>query len=414
MSSEASQSHASEGSNGLGSADLLRQEVVALSETWVIKVGTRVLTDARGLLDESRIEWLADQIHAVMSTGRRVALVSSGAVGAGLGQLGIPKRPRDLAQLQAIAAVGQCYLVRAYDTALKRRGRHAAQILLTADDINHRTRYLNVRNTLVKLFEFGALPIINENDTVSVSELQTTFGDNDRLAALLTNLLRANLLVILSDVPGLYDRDPIDPAAQLLDTVPVVDDRIFGLVRDRLTGLSKGGMGSKLNAAKLVTAAGGSCIIASGRGENTLRDILAGHKVGTLFLTRGEALASRKRWIGLTVPPQGRLIVDEGARRAVETKGRSLLPIGVREVEGQFQKGDVVSVVCPNGEEFARGLTNYSADETRLILGKRSDGIAETLGHRPYEECVHRDNLVVLSDPNLSRDAVPSADSAES
>ncbi len=378
--------------------DLLRHEVVALSETWVVKVGTRVLTNAQGLLDEERIEALAGQIEAILATGRRVALVSSGAVGAGLGQLGVAKRPRDVAQLQAIAAVGQCHLVRVYDDALKRRGYHAAQVLLTADDVNNRTRYLNVRNTLLKLFEFNAVPIINENDTVSVSELQTTFGDNDRLAALVTNLLQANLLVILSDVPGLYDRDPVDPTARLIDTVPLVDEGVLALARDRLTGLSKGGMASKLAAAKMVTSAGGNCIVAGGREPDPLVQILRGQSVGTLFLTRGEAITSRKRWIGFAVPPQGRLYVDDGARRAVETRGRSLLPIGVRRVEGTFQKGDVVSMHAPNGEEFARGLTNYPSDEVERILGRNSEQVAEVLGHRPYDELVHRDNLLVLSE----------------
>ena len=375
--------------------DLLRQEIAATSETWVVKVGTRVLTRNDGQLNEERVAQLAQELHELFNAGKRVALVSSGAVGAGMGKLGIAKRPADLAHLQAVAAVGQSRLMWAYDRALQACGRPAAQILLTAQDLDHRTRYLNVRNTIRTLFEYGAVPIINENDTVSVEELQITFGDNDRLAALVTNLLRAPLLVILSDVAGLYDRDPIDPAAQVISTVKQIDDSVFDLVRDHQTGLSKGGMGSKLRAAKICTAAGENLIVASGREPGTLAKILAGENVGTLFLAQGASVTSWKRWIGYTVQPRGYLVVDEGAHRAVITKGRSLLPIGVKEVHGTFTKGDIVALRTPDGVEFARGLINYTSDESQRIIGLKSTDILATLGHRPYDEIIHRDNLVV-------------------
>src|SRR5262252_8609 len=217
-------------------ANLLRQEIAAAANIWIVKVGTRVLTPDEGLLDQERVAALAEELHHVLQAGRKVCLVSSGAVGAGMGRLGLKKRPSDLSQLQAVAAVGQSALVEAYDRSLKAHSRHAAQLLLTADDLDNRTRYLNIRNTIHTLLEFGAVPIINENDTVSTEELQTTFGDNDRLAAMVTNLIRAPLLVLLSDVEGLYDRDPHDPAARVIRVVSRLDESILSLVRDETTG----------------------------------------------------------------------------------------------------------------------------------------------------------------------------------
>jgi glutamate 5-kinase len=377
--------------------DVLRQEIAALANTIVVKVGTRVLTRDDGQLDPHRIEQLADQVHHIMSTGRKVVLVSSGAVGAGMGRLGLTSRPTTVAQLQAVAAVGQSILVEAYERSLHRHGRHAAQVLLTAEDLEHRTRYLNARNTLLTLLEFGAVPIINENDTVSVEELQTTFGDNDRLAAIVTNLIRAPLLVLLSDVEGLFDGDPRQPGSRIVPTVDRLDDSIFGLVRDRLGGLSKGGMASKLEAARLATTGGENVIIAYGGSPDVLSRIIDGQPVGTLFLTQGHTVTARKRWIGLTVKPRGRLILDAGAKTAVQKKGRSLLAAGIVDIEGQFHKGDVVSVRGPDGAEFARGLSNYDADDLRKIKGLKTQQIVTILGYCPYDEVVHRDNMVVTS-----------------
>ncbi|HWB00437.1 MAG TPA: glutamate 5-kinase [Pirellulales bacterium] len=377
------------------STDLLRQEVAAAADMIVVKVGTRILTRADGTLNEERVAALAGELHQVAQTGRRVALVSSGAVGAGMGQLGLKQRPRDLAHLQAVAAVGQTYLVQTYDRALRALGRHAAQILLTADDLNDRPRYLNVRNTVLTLLEYGAVPIINENDTVSVEELQTTFGDNDRLAAMVTNCIRAPLLVILSDIDGLYDGDPRQSGASLVSTVMKLDDSIFNLVRDQKTGLSKGGMASKLNAARMATVAGENVIIASGREPGSLARILAGEQIGTLFVAQGQSIRSWKRWIGFTVAPRGYLVLDAGARRAVEKQGRSLLAAGIVELGGTFKKGDVIALRDGDGIEFARGLTNYDAADMARIKGLKTDAIAAALGHCPYQEVIHRDNMVV-------------------
>ncbi len=377
--------------------DLLRQEIAALATTIVVKVGTRVLTREDGQLDAERIQQLADQVHHVMSSGRKVVLVSSGAVGAGMGRLGLKKRPTDIAQLQAVAAVGQSILVEAYERSLHRHGRHAAQVLLTAEDLEHRLRYLNARNTLVTLLAFGAVPIINENDTVAVEELQTTFGDNDRLAAIVTNLIRAPLLVLLSDVEGLFDGDPRQPGSRVIATVDRLDAGVLGLACDRRGGLSKGGMAGKLEAARLATTGGENVIIASGQTRDILARIIAGEPVGTLFLAQGQTVAARKRWIGLTIKPRGRLLLDAGAKAAIELKGRSLLAAGVVEAEGKFQKGDVVGLRGPDGVEFARGLTNYSGEEIQRIKGLKTRQIAQVLGDCPYDEIIHRDNMVVTA-----------------
>ncbi len=373
--------------------DLLRQQVATAAHTVVVKVGSRILTDDAGLLDQRRVASLAEELHQVLLSGRQVAVVSSGAVAAGMGRLGLKSRPSDLAQLQAVAAVGQTSLVEAYDRTLRSHNHHAAQILLIADDLDNRTRYLNIRNTILTLMKLGAVPIINENDTVSVDELQTTFGDNDRLAAMVTNLIRAPLLVLLSDVDGLYSGDPRDPASEFVSTVSTLDESVFSLVRDRATGLSKGGMASKLEAARIATAAGENVVIAGGKQPGNLMAILAGKPVGTLFVARGEAVPSWKRWIGMTAQPRGKLVLDDGARQAIERNGRSLLAIGIVGTEGTFRKGDVVAICDRQGREFARGLTNYSADDVQRIKGLKTDQIAAALGHCPYEEVVHRDNM---------------------
>jgi glutamate 5-kinase len=375
--------------------DLLRQEIATAADLIVVKIGSRVLTREDGLLDQQRIATLAEELHQLMESGRKLVLVSSGAVGAGMGRLGLRQRPTDLAHLQAVAAVGQSNLVESYDKALAQHGRHAAQVLLTTEDMDHRARYLNVRNTLLTLLEYGALPIINENDTVAVDELLNTFGDNDRLAAAVTNLLRAPLLVLLSDVEGLYDGDPSDPQSQVIPTVTKIDDSVVQLAAPVGSSISKGGMASKLEAARIATAAGENVIIASGRQPGILARILAGQPVGTLLLAQGQTVSSRKRWIGFTVQPRGRLLLDDGAVRAVQSQGRSLLPIGIVSSEGDFQKGDVVAICDKSGSQFARGLTNYSSAEITRIQGLNSSQLAATLSHSPYDEVVHRNNLAL-------------------
>lgn len=376
-------------------ADPVRQEVVAAAQTVVIKVGTNVLADPSGRLDRDRIQSLADQLHRVRAAGRKVVLVSSGAIGAGVGKLGLGRRPEDLPHLQACAAVGQSALMQLYQESLTPHGIPTAQILLTAGDFDTRIRYLNVRNTILTLFEYQALPIINENDTVSVAEIR--FGDNDHLAAMVTNLLRAPLLVLLTNVDGLYSGDPrTDPAAALVSTVPQIDTAVTELAGASKSVLGTGGMRSKLRAARLATAAGEAVIMANGSVEGILDQVFAAEPVGTLFLPHGQDVPAWKRWVGFTARPKGRVVVDAGARRAVVEHGRSLLPVGVKRVTGEFGKGDVIAVDDESGAEIARGLSNYSSGDATRIRGLPTEQIETALGRVPYAELIHRDNLVVV------------------
>ena len=373
-----------------------RLGITASAHTVVVKVGTRVLTLADGTLNYPRIERLAEEIHAVGATGRKVLLVSSGAVGAGMSLLKLASRPSDLAKLQAVAAVGQAHLIQTYDRTFAKHGRRAAQVLLTADDVSHRTRYLNVRNTLASILEFGAVPVINENDTVSVEELQTTFGDNDRLAALVTNLIRAPLLIILSDIEGLYDGDPASESSQLVSTVAKIDETVLGYVRDKKTGLSKGGMASKLAAARIVTSAGENMIVASGRQEDVLIRIMAGEEIGTLFQARGNGVSHSKRWLSFSASAKGEIHLDGGARRAIVEQGKSLLAAGITKCKGEFRKGDLVAICDERGAVVARGLSNYASEDVTRIMGLKSSKISQVLGICPYQEVIHRDNLAVV------------------
>src|SRR6516165_208757 len=359
--------------------DPVRQEVIATAHTVVVKVGTNVLTRADGALEPARLQLLADQLQRLRASGRKVALVSSGAIGAGMGRLGLPRRPADLRQLQACAAIGQAFLMRAYEDCLARHGIPTAQILLTAGDFDSRGRYLNARNTILTLFEYGCLPIINENDTVSVAEIR--FGDNDHLAALVTNLLQAPLLILLTVVDGLYASDPrSDPSASLLTTVPAIDSAIMAKAGSSKSALGSGGMRSKLRAARLATVAGESVLMANGGRPGILDAIFRAEPVGTLFLPHDRAMPAWKRWLGYTARPRGRLVVDAGARAAVQHQGRSLLPIGVAQVGGTFGKGDVVTLLDVEGVEFARGLSNYSAGDAERIRGLRSEQVREAMG----------------------------------
>ncbi|MDB5307871.1 MAG: proB [Gemmataceae bacterium] len=376
--------------------DLVRKEVISRANMVVIKVGTNVLANPAGHLDRSRIQSLADQLHRIRSGGRKVVLVSSGAIGAGVGKLGLGKRPADLPHLQACAAVGQSALMQLYQESLIPHGVQTAQILLTAGDFDNRARYLNVRNTVLTLFEYHALPIINENDTVSVSEIK--FGDNDHLAAMVTNLLRAPLLILLTNVDGLYAEDPRgNPNAELLATVPHIDQSITEMAGTSKSELGTGGMRSKIRAARLATAAGESVIMANGSVDGILDRVFAAEPVGTLFLPHGQDVPAWKRWVGYTARPKGKLRVDAGARRAVVEQGKSLLPVGVTVVEGDFRKGDVVSVCDETEQEIARGLSNYSAHDAERIRGRSKEQIATLWGTAPYPELIHRDNLVVIA-----------------
>jgi len=376
--------------------DANRHALSSTARLIVVKVGSRVLTGADGRLDELRIAVLGRQCDALRAQGREIVLVSSGAVAAGMGRMGLARRPQELAQLQAVAAVGQSCLIEAYERAFRGHGHHAAQVLLVASDLQDRSRYLNIRNTLRALLDHGAIPVINENDTVSVEELRTSFGDNDRLAALVATLLAAPLLVLLSDVDGLHDRHPAEAGARLVSHVARIDETIEALARDRLGGLSKGGMASKIAAARIVTEAGGACIIAAGRDDHVLERICRGETVGTLFEGRPATMTAWKRWLAWSADARGTVAVDAGAREAVVRDGRSLLAAGVTGVDGMFKAGDVVILTGPDGVPFARGLVNYPAADLQRIAGLRTDRIFAMLGYCPYDEVLHRDNLAIL------------------
>ncbi len=371
----------------------LRRSVIDRARTVVVKVGTSVLSKSDDTLDEARLDSLAAQLHALRQSGRKVVLVSSGAIGAGIGLLGLEKRPDDLPHLQAAAAVGQAHLIHCYDDCLRKFGYHAAQLLLTANDFRSRTRYLNVRNTLSTLFEYNTLPIINENDTVSIQEIK--FGDNDRLAALVSHLLESPLLVILSVIDGLYDGDPRLPESKVIPTIDEWSESIRGLATDDKSSRGTGGMHTKLDAARTATAVGVNLIIASGKNPDVLHQVLRGEEVGTLFVARSEPLPAWKRWIGFSATPRGRLVLDEGACRALATQGKSLLAAGIREVQGSFSDGEIVTLVDPQGVEFGRGLSNFKADDVRKIAGQKSERVRELLGAEAVDEVIHRDNLVV-------------------
>ncbi len=373
---------------------LIRQEIIQTARTVVVKVGTSVLSNDDDSLDVSRIAALTEQLSRIRQTGRRVVLVSSGAVGAGMGLLNLKQRPTDLPHLQAAAAAGQAHLIRLYNDCLEVHGFRAAQLLLTANDFRNRERYLNVRNTLNTLFEFSIIPIINENDTVSISEIQ--FGDNDQLAAMVSNLLDDSLLIVLSVIDGLFDGDPNSPDSNVIPLVERWDSNLLALASVSKSRGGTGGMQSKLQAARKVTEVGENVIIANGRRDRVLDDIMAGAELGTLFLAQGRNVPAWKRWIGYTIEPRGRLKVDAGAQKALTANGRSLLPIGITDVEGKFGRGDVVSLLGENGREFARGLTNYDSLTAIRLKGQRLADLPSDPSGLPYDEVIHRDNLLVF------------------
>lgn len=325
-----------------------------------------------------------------------MVLVSSGAILAGMGRLGLTERPGSIPLKQAAAAVGQSLLMRRYEEVFAPYGQKLGQLLLTQDDFRSRHRYLNARNTLFTLLHLGVLPIINENDTVAVEEIR--FGDNDRLSALVATLLGADLLVILTDLDGLYTADPRkDPHARLVHEVPRRSTGLHFWADESGTGLGTGGMATKVRAARTAAAAGVPTIIANGLVEGILERIIRGETVGTVFQASASRMRSRKRWLAFATTRRGRIMVDAGAKEALIRNGKSLLPSGVISVDGEFEGGDVVSLCSIDGVEFARGVTNYNAEQVKQIRGIRSDQIEDALGEKPFDEVVHRDNLVILA-----------------
>lgn len=364
------------------------------SRRWVVKIGSALLTDdGRGLDQQALSGWVA-QMAALAKRGYEVVLVSSGAVVAGMSQLGWSSRPRTVHEQQAAAAVGQSSLVQAYDQAFQHYQLHAAQVLLVHDDLSNRQRYLNARSTIRTLTSMGVIPIINENDSVVTEEIR--FGDNDTLAALVANLIEAETLCILTDQQAMYDSDPRHNALakKVLERAaadPSLDDMAGGS-----SAFGRGGMLSKVRAARLAERSGANTVIVGGRIDDVLERVAAGETLGTLLYAAEEPMTARKRWLVGNLQSRGVLSIDDGARAVLTDSGKSLLPVGVKKVQGQFKRGDMVKCCDSKGREIARGLVNYSSEEARKIIGLPSGDIARVLGYKDYDELIHRDNLVLV------------------
>ncbi len=373
-----------------------RKTIFSKSRRIVIKVGSAVLTSSEQGLDQDRIERLASDISSIMGQGREVVLVSSGAIAAGLAKLGLQKtKGMPLSLKQAAAAIGQSGLMWMYEKTFGTHGKKVAQVLLTREDLSNRTRFLNARNTLQTLLDHGVIPIINENDTVSVDEIK--FGDNDNLSSMVVHLTDADLLIILSDIDGLYTADPkIDASAKLIPVVEKITAEMERSAGDAHTSLGTGGMRSKLMTAKKVGAFGAPMVILNGKKNGVLQALFEGAAVGTLFLPKPEKQDSRKHWIAYTVCSNGRVMVDDGALEALMNKGKSLLPGGIARVEGSFKVGDCVTCIDRSGNAFARGLVKYSSADLDRIKGLKTSQIESVLGHKDYDEVIHRDDLVIL------------------
>ena len=361
----------------------------------VVKVGSSLVTNEGRGLDEQAIARWAAQIARLVQLGRRVLLVSSGAIAEGMQRLGWSRRPSSMHELQAAAAVGQMGLVQCYESCFRVHGLRTAQVLLTHADLADRERYLNARSTLRTLLELGVIPVINENDTVVTDEIR--FGENDALSAMVTNLVEADALIILTDQEGLFDADPRrNPSAKLVRNANAMDPQLEAMAGGTGSALAKGGMLTKVLAARRAARSGAHTVIASGREPEVLVRLAQGEPIGSLLAAGAAPLAARKQWLADHLTLRGRVTLDAGAARALVRDGKSLLPIGVTEVSGAFQRGEVVGCVDAAGREIARGLVNYSADEARRIMRRPSGEIESILGYVDGPELIHRDNLVVL------------------
>jgi glutamate 5-kinase len=373
-----------------------RKNCFSIARRVVIKVGSNVLTRENGL-NVTAIRSISRQICHLIDKGLEVILVSSGSMASGLTKVGLSKRPDEIPKRQAVAAVGQAGLIMAYEKAFDRYHRKVAQILLTGDDLSNRTRYLNARNTLHTLISWGVVPIINENDTVMVEEIK--FGDNDTLAAMITLQMDADILINLTDIEGLFTRDPrTAPDAELIPVVSTINKDLEKLASDIPGALGTGGMLSKVRAASKVTAAGIPMVIARGEKPDILKKLFAGEDHGTFFVPKKERLASRKCWIGYTIKPKGAIRIDAGAASAILHRGKSLLPSGIVGVDGEFDVGAPVEFKTDDNEPLGVGLVNYSSGDIRKIKGLKSNQIKKRLGQKTYDEVIHRDNLTVTND----------------
>ena len=365
----------------------------------VVKAGTSVLTEAPGhqALELRVMGSLADQIARLHQQSTEVLLVTSGAIAAGRDALGAGPDNQNIVSRQVLAAVGQSRLMGVYQDLFASHGIRIAQTLLTAGDLAHRQSYLNIRNTMRGLLDLGVVPILNENDVVAVDEIGEVFGDNDRLSALLANLVDADLLIILTDIEGLFTADPhMDPQAQLIPWVEEVDEQIEKLAGRGLNPWARGGMATKIDAARMVTKSGITMVMCHGLAEDAVLRAASGGQIGTLFQPSEDKLEARKRWMLSAMSLRGEVFVDSGASSALQAHNRSLLPAGIREVKGRFQRGDIIYIVGSEGRRIACGIANYAAEDVQRIQGLRSHQIQGTLGYHYGEEVVHRNNLVLL------------------
>lgn len=372
-----------------------KRHLLAKSKRLVVKIGSALLTDNGKGLDLAAMARWVDQMAQLRQQGVELVLVSSGAVAEGMSRLGLKQRPHQMHTLQAAAAVGQMGLVQAYEAQFKRHKFHTAQILLTHDDLSNRKRYLNARNTLLALLELGVIPVVNENDTVVTDEIR--FGDNDTLAALVTNLIQADGMIILTDQAGMYERDPReDPTAVIIHEARANDKSLVRMATGSKNGLGRGGMSTKVAAAVLAARSGSFTVIAGGRESDILNRLFAGEQLGTLLTADEEPLAARKQWLAGHLQMRGELVLDEGAVKVLKNSGKSLLAVGVKSVRGQFERGEMVVCLDEAGERIACGLINYSSQATAKIAGQSSDKISTILGYCEEPELIHRDNIVVF------------------
>jgi len=371
-----------------------RKDILRNIKRIVVKVGTSTLAFPDMRLNVERIESLVRELVQAKESGKDVILVTSGAIATGMGKLGWKTRPKTIPRQQAAAAIGQSHLMHTYEEIFRKYGQLVAQVLLTQEDISDRKRYTNANNTLSTLLQCGVIPIVNENDTVAVDEIKV--GENDTLSALVANLIKADLLLILSDVDGFYNSVRNQPISVISSITPELREMAGG----QGTIVSVGGMITKLRAAEIVTGAGEMMVIANGQRQGVITRVLEGYDEGTIFLPRSDKMSGRKRWIAYSLPCRGTIKVDAGARLALTERGKSLLPSGITAVSGDFEFGDAVRCVDESDREFARGLTNYSAEEVEVIKGEQTDQIEPLLGYMYYDEVIHRDNLVILEDQN--------------
>lgn len=372
-----------------------RRARLTRANRWVIKVGSSLVTNNGLGLDKQAIAAWAEQLVALQRAGKQVVLVSSGAVAEGVARLGLRQRPREVHLQQAAAAVGQMGLIQAYESCFMLHGVHAAQILLSHADLSDRTRYLNARSTLSTLLDMGTLPVVNENDTVATAEL--CFGDNDTLAALVANLINADAMVILTDQEGLFNADPREHEDATLVSSAAASDSSLAAMAGKGSSLGRGGMQTKLSAARLAARSGTDTIIANGRINQILANIARGENLGTLLFADDEPVNAKKQWLAGQMRIKGSVHLDAGAVRVLQDSGKSLLAVGIHAVSGEFNRGDVVSCVDAQGKEIARGLVNYDHEEVAKLKGQPSEQIEHMLGYAGEEEVIHRDNLI-LSD----------------